>query len=256
MNNSMRKHAVRVAFLPLLLTPLALLSFASCVTQERYDDAQLNAKHYQSKTLDAEKRASDLEEENRHLRAQLDASDKSLTEAGFNPSSIDERLQNLSNILKEVGGQPGDVTKFAVDGGYVYRVKDSILFTPGSSEVSNDGQKVLGEVAADINSRPHGKVYVRGHTDNVPIVKAETVKRFPRGNLQLSAARAVEVAGFLAVTGKVEESRLVVMGFGPSDPVAPNDSDTNRQKNRRVDIFVANEETAAGDTKPTGTAQK
>jgi flagellar motor protein MotB len=41
-----------------------------------------------------------------------------------------------------------------------------------------------------------------------------------------------------------------VMGFGPNEPVAPNDTDANRQRNRRVDIFVADEPPA--DTKTAG----
>jgi len=248
MLKSIGNRAARGAFFPLFLAPIALVAFSACVAQEKYDDAQLNAKHYQTKTLEAETRASQLEDENRRLRSQLEASNQAV-DANFDRGAIDEQLKNLQRIVAEIGGQPGDVTKFSVDGGYVYRVKDSILFGLGSADISGDGQKVLGEVAADINSRPHGKVYVRGHTDNVPIAKPETIKRYPRGNLQLSAARAVEVAGYLSSSGKVEENRLVVMGFGPSDPVAANDTDANRQKNRRVDIFVADEDkTAAAAT--------
>jgi flagellar motor protein MotB len=245
MLKSTGNRAVRGAFFPLFLAPVALLAFSSCVAQEKYDESQLNAKHYQTKTLDAETRASQLEDENRRLKAQLEASNQAV-DANFNRGAIDEQLKNLQRIVAEIGGQPGDVTKFSVDGGYVYRVKDSILFSLGSSDISSDGQKVLGEVATDINSRPHGKVYVRGHTDTTPIAKPETLKRYPRGNLQLSAARAVEVAAYLSGNGKVEENRLVVMGFGPSDPVAANDTDANRQKNRRVDIFVADEDKTAG----------
>ena len=107
--------------------------------------------------------------------------------------------------------------------------------------VSADAQPILDQIAADIVSRPHGGLFVRGHTDNVPIVKPETVQRFPHGNLQLSASRAVEVAAQLIQRGKVASDRVTVMGFGPSDPVAPNDSPEGRQKNRRVDIFVADE---------------
>jgi len=223
---------------------LALGCLASCVSNQRYDDAQVSAKHYQTRVVEQERRISELEDENRRLRGQLEASEAKIAEAGF-AEEIDARLQNLRNIMSELGHDPGDVTKFAVDGGYVYRVKDSILFALGSAEVSPDGKKVLMEVAADIASRPHGRVYVRGHTDNLPISRPETQKRFPLGNLQLSAARAVEVGALLAREGKVDENRLVVMGFGPSDPVAPNTTEENRQKNRRVDIFVADEDATA-----------
>jgi flagellar motor protein MotB len=231
---------------------LAFSALSACVAQEQYDQEQLNAKHYQAKKIELEGRISQLEDENRRLRGQLEASDASIHEAGFDTEQIDARLKNLQNILADIGGQPGDVTKFSVDGGYVYRMKDSILFGLGSADISNDGKKVLAEVAADINSRPHGRVYVRGHTDSTPIAKPETLKRFPHGNLELSSARALEVASVLAKDGKVADNRIVVMGFGPNEPVAANDTDANKQKNRRVEVFVADEEPAAATpAKPT-----
>jgi chemotaxis protein MotB len=215
----------------------------SCVAQEQYDDAQLSAKHWQKDAIEQDRRISELEAQNRRLKAELDASDIEIAEAGY---EIDQRLENLRNIMSELGQEPGDVTKFQVEGGYVYRMKDSILFGFASSEVSSDGRTILLEVADDINSRPHGKVYVRGHTDSVPVRRPETLKKFPHGNLQLSAARAVEVGALLTSQGQVDGSRVVVMGFGPSEPVAPNDTEENRQKNRRVEIFVSDGESAGG----------
>jgi flagellar motor protein MotB len=220
-----------------VVAALALcLGFTSCVAQETYDDAQLNAKHWQKMAIERDRRIGELEAQNQKLRAELEASDIQVSEAGY---KIDERLDSLRNILSELGPNPGDVTKFQVDGGYVYRVKDSILFELGKADVSGEGKAVLREVAADINSRPHGKVFVRGHTDSVPVSKPETLKRFPHGNLQLSAARAVEVAALLVAEGRVAGDRVVVMGFGPSEPVAGNDTSDNRQLNRRVEIFVS-----------------
>ncbi len=212
--------------------------FTSCVAQETYDDAQLNAKHWQKMAVERDRRISELETQNLQLQAELEASDIQVTNAGY---QIDERMENLRSILSELGPNPGDVTKFQVDGGYMYRVKDSILFELGKADVSAEGKAVLREVAADINSRPHGKVFVRGHTDSVPVKRAETLKRFPHGNLQLSSARAIEVAALLVADGRVDGNRVVVMGFGPSEPVAPNDTAENRQLNRRVEIFVADE---------------
>ncbi len=236
----------QAAFRKLLLASLAL-PLAACVSQERFDDTHLSAKHYQSRAIEQDKRMHELQDENRRLRAQLDASEKSLAEAGFSPEAIDERLANLKNLLAEIGQNPGDVTKFSVDGGYVYRMKDSIVFALGSADVSADGQRVLAQIAADIASKPHGKVYVRGHTDTTPISKPETKAKFPNGNLQLSAERAVSVGAFLSKEAKIDEARVVVMGFGPHDPIAPNDGAENKQRNRRVDIFVADAEPASAD---------
>lgn len=219
------------------IVAVAALASSACVTQQKYDDTQLAAKHYQKQAIDKDALVESLQRENDRLKRMVDASEANFRAAD---SEYADRLQSLQNVIAELGANPGDVTKFRVDGGFVYRVKESILFPLGSAEVGDEGRKiVLEQIAPDINSRPHGKIFVRGHTDNIPVKKQETLAKFPHGNLQLSAARAIEVAALLAERGGVSLDRLVVMGFGPSDPIAPNSSDTNRQKNRRVEIFVA-----------------
>jgi flagellar motor protein MotB len=228
----------RTQVIPFAVQAASLLALAACVTQERYDDAQLSAKHYQNEHIRQSNELARLEEENQRLRAELDASKVQIQESNFT-GEIDQRLDALRSTLKELGSAPGDVTKFAVDGGYVYRVKESVVFPLGSAEVSPAGRAVLDQIAADINSQPFARVYVRGHTDDLPVSRPETKAKFPHGNLQLSAARAVEVGAYLAENAKVDSKRLVTMGFGPSEPVAPNNSEANRQLNRRVEIFVA-----------------
>jgi len=245
MKQQLNPLARRAPFAALSALCLSAAFLSSCVTQEKYDDTQLSAKHYQNRTIELEGRVSSLEDENRRLRAQLEAAENNPVEAGYSAQDFDARIANLRNVLAELGQAPGDVTKFAVDGGYVYRVKDSVLFGLGSADVSAEGKRVLTEVATDIKSRPHGKVFVRGHTDDLPIVKPETKAKFPHGNIDLSAERAVSVGALLAASS-VPESRIVVMGFGSADPVAPNNSDENRRKNRRVDIFVQDAQAASG----------
>lgn len=233
------RGARRATLAPAIALTCALVLTTSCVSRQRYDETQLAAKHYQKTTLDYERQIAALETENASLRRQLKASEMNVQNAS---ADLDERLRSLNEKIAEMGTNPGDITKFRVDGGYVYQVKEAILFALGSSDLSAEGQQALIEtVAPDINSRAHGRIYVRGHTDSVPVKKPETLAKFPHGNLQLSAARAVEVAALLVEKGKVANDRVVVMGFGPSDPVAPNDNAENRQRNRRVEIFVSDE---------------
>ncbi|MCC6405944.1 MAG: OmpA family protein [Planctomycetes bacterium] len=231
--------ARRSTFAPAIALSFAVLVSGACVSQQKYDETQLAAKHYQKTTFDYERQIAALETEVASLRRQLKASETNVQSAS---ADLDERLRSLNEKIAELGANPGDITKFRVDGGYVYQVKEAILFALGSADLSEDGRKALVEtVAPDINSRAHGRIYVRGHTDSVPVKKPETLAKFPHGNLQLSSARAVEVAALLIEKGKVANDRVVVMGFGPSDPVAANDSAENRQKNRRVEIFVSDE---------------
>lgn len=240
MHRTLEPRALRNRIAPTLAMIFAGLVSSACVTQEKYDDTQLAAKHYQKQLVDAERYQAELEAENARLKRQLEASDVSIKEAG---ADWEERMRSLNNAIAEMGANPGDAPKFRVDGGYVYQVKEAVLFPLGSAEVSAEGQKLLIEtIAPDINSKPHGDVFVRGHTDSLPVKKPETMQKFPHGNLQLSASRAVEVAALLSEKGKVDGERIIVMGFGPSEPLVPNSSDANRQKNRRVEIFVADED--------------
>ena len=103
-----------------------------------------------------------------------------------------------------------------------------------------------GRGPGEIASQPFERIWVRGHTDNDPVKKPATIEKFPHGNLQLSAARAVEVAALLADNG-IPQDRLVVAGFGPTEPVAPNDQSENKRKNRRVEIFVLQEPVSHGN---------
>ncbi|MEO6709804.1 MAG: OmpA family protein [Planctomycetota bacterium] len=211
--------------------------FSSCVAQEHYDDVKTSAKHYQKAFIEADKERGELALENARLKEQLRVGGSPI-DANSNLAAYDSRISELKAALSELGANPGDVTKFAVDGGNVYRVKDAILFSLGSASISPEGLKALEGVAADIAKTAHGQVSVRGHTDNMPVSRPETKAKYPLGNLQLSAERAVEAAVALqSLLGSTDD--LVVMGFGDSVPVAANDSESNRQKNRRVEIFVA-----------------
>jgi chemotaxis protein MotB len=75
-------------------------------------------------------------------------------------------------------------------------------------------------------------INVEGHTDNVPI---RTVT-FP-SNWELSAARAASVVHLFTRLG-VDAKRLSAIGYGEHQPLADNDSEEGRQKNRRVAVVI------------------
>jgi len=227
-----------------LLLSASTVLLASCVTQQRYDEALQEARYYQRMYQDLEPYAGELEAENSQLKGQLDlyASDKPL-DATFT-KQVDDKLAELERIASGLGTAPGDVTVLAVEGGYGYRLADAVLFASGSADVTPEGQAVLRKLAADIGSRPYERVWVRGHTDTDPIVKPTTKERFPT-NLHLSAARSLGVAMDLIADG-LPSAKVVVAGFGPSDPVASNSNADGKRQNRRVEIFVIEDAAAAG----------
>jgi chemotaxis protein MotB len=228
--------------LPLLC--LGALLLGACVSKPRHEEALAEVKYYQRAYQDLESYQGKLEAENERLRGELALREGEPIEAGLT-RDVDERLAELTRIMEGLGSSPGDVTVLAVEGGYGLRLSDAILFDSGSSELKAEGRALLQKMAEEIRSRPFERVWVRGHTDSDPVVRAETKRRFPHGNLQLSAARAIEVAALLGAEGGIGREKLVVAGFGASDPVAPNTSAGEKSRNRRVEIFVIEE--AGGD---------
>lgn len=217
---------------------LALGTLASCVSQRQYDDAVALARYHQTSLHEKEKDLARLQAENERLKRQLAQNDVSALSAGYG-DDIDSRLSELQGRIDNLGRPPHDIERFDVEGGYVLMVQDKILFESGSDAISAEGRKALEQVAGEINARPHGRIWVRGHTDSDPVAKPATKEKFPHGNLELSAMRAVNVASELASADKVPARDIVVVGFGQHDPVKPNATAENKRLNRRVEIFVS-----------------
>ena len=104
-----------------------------------------------------------------------------------------------------------------------------VLFATNSYEINDTIKVVLDNFAEFLNENPKLKVAINGHTDNVGT---------PQSNLLLSDNRARAVFDYLG-SKAIEKSRLSYKGFGESVPVAPNDTEEGRAKNRRT-VFVVN----------------
>ena len=114
-------------------------------------------------------------------------------------------------------------------------VSEGVLFDAGSAELRPEGRAVLDGLAGNLGSIPN-KLAIEGHTDNQPISTA----RFP-SNWDLSGARASSVLRYLTDVHHLPASRLSASGYGDTVPVASNDDDAGRAKNRRVDIAILSE---------------
>jgi chemotaxis protein MotB len=227
----------------------AVPSSLACVAQTRYDDALAEVKYYQRQYQDLASFHGQCEATIQGLKGELALYEGKMPLEAVATKELDERLANLKQLTEAIGtssgAAPGDVEFLQVEGGYGVRVTDEVLFDSGSDEIRSEGRGILLKVAQQIASRPYQRIWVRGHTDSDPVKRPATLERFPHGNLQLSAERAVEVAALLAGNGVVQE-KMVVAGFGPNEPVVPNSSPENKRRNRRVEIFVLEEAGAAG----------
>jgi outer membrane protein OmpA-like peptidoglycan-associated protein len=102
-----------------------------------------------------------------------------------------------------------------------------IYFDTGKAELKPESDAAVAEVARLLKTDPSLKVYVVGHTDNVASLEL---------NMQLSQARAQAVVQALVGKHGIAAGRLIGRGAGPLAPVASNDAEAGRSKNRRVEL--------------------
>jgi chemotaxis protein MotB len=113
---------------------------------------------------------------------------------------------------------------------------DKIIFPSGSAQISKEGKKVLNKVIDILKDVKDKRIQVEGHTDNVPIVSS-LKKRFPT-NWELSTGRATEVVRYLQEAGGLDAKLLSATGYSEYQPVASNESETGKRKNRRIEIVL------------------
>lgn len=112
--------------------------------------------------------------------------------------------------------------------------KADTMFDSGVSVVKAEARNEISQVATVLNKYPESIIIVRGHTDSVG---SET------SNQTLSEKRAQAVKTIL-VGQSVSAERILTMGYGETEPVLGNDTEEGRKANRRVEISIANPETA------------
>jgi outer membrane protein OmpA-like peptidoglycan-associated protein len=110
----------------------------------------------------------------------------------------------------------------------VISTTQAIYFKVGSTELDKASEPLLKSVAEIANRCPAVKIEVTGHTDS---------KGSPQANRQLSQQRALSVAAFLVQNGIAPE-RITAIGLGDTRPVAPNDTEADRAKNRRIEFRI------------------
>jgi chemotaxis protein MotB len=133
----------------------------------------------------------------------------------------------------------GEVTISELKGKLTVNMVDSVLFDSGKAEVKPEGLVVLQKVIGILKGVKDKAIHIEGHTDNVPIVGALT-RKYPT-NWELSSARALNVARFLQQQG-IDPTLLAAVAYGEYKPVAANDSDEGRAKNRRIEIVLVAKE--------------
>lgn len=127
--------------------------------------------------------------------------------------------------------------------GLLITIRDSVLFDTGRAEVKAEYDSIADELSKLLMFDPPRNIVITGHTDNIPIRTNEF-----DSNWELSVMRAVNfMKEVVAGNGELDSKYFSVKGFGEFNPIASNDTEEGRAKNRRVEVLVQPRVTEAGE---------
>ena len=235
-----------------------------CVTQEKHMDLEVAYRKNQEQVvqlqnqnqdlrsrLDALERdnlaystkVSELSQERESLQTRLDtrptpAAPAAPSGSGGNRLAITQVSPELDTQLQEFANLYPELVTYEQQLGMI-KFRSDLTFALGRTDVNVKAKASLARLAGVLRSSAAAQyeVLVVGHTDNVPITKAETLAKHPN-NWYLSAHRALSVRRILEISG-VPAIRMAVMGYGMYRPVARNTS-LGSASNRRVEIYLLN----------------
>jgi len=147
---------------------------------------------------------------------------KSLSALANAPGQSSETVAKFTPVTKEVAAAPAFSTKSV-----------SINFATGVFELCDECRyKIDKEFSGIAKSFAQNRIRIEGNTDNVGPMAA---------NIALSKKRAQAVADYLITRYSFDSNRFIIVGNGPSKPVADNESDYGRSQNRRTDFQLLSE---------------
>ena len=267
---NMKKNVVLIACaVGLILT--------SCASKKDLANCQTENKSLTEKLQDAREdlagknaRITALEEQQRGLQQALQAAeakyaklqeslDKSLTNASQNNISIEKLVDQINesnqyirhlvevksksdslnmvltnNLTRSLSKEELKEVDVQVLKGVVYiSLADNMLYKSGSYEINSRAAETLSKIAKIIKDYKDYDVLIEGNTDNVPIKKPNI-----RNNWDLSALRASSVVQALQNDYGVDPKRLTAGGRGEYNPVAGNDTEVGKERNRRTQIII------------------
>lgn len=260
--------------LPLLMGCLLL---PSCVSKKKfaelqtthkqlradYQEAQLQLTESRANVKSLEERLEEARQANAALRADYAALqgslDKSLSQNAQGNVNISKLVDEINasnrfikqlvetksksdslnlvlttNLTRSLNRDELSEVDIQVLKGVVYiSLADNMLYKSGSYEINERAGETLSKIAKIITDYKDYDVLVEGNTDPVPISKTNI-----RNNWDLSALRASSVVQALQNQYGVDPKRLTAAGRGEYNPIASNDTEVGRQRNRRTQIIV------------------
>ena len=189
--------------------------------QESLDKSLTNASQ---NNISIEKLVDQINESNQYIRHLVEVKSKS--------DSLNMVLTN--NLTRSLSKEELKEVDVQVLKGVVYiSLADNMLYKSGSYEINSRAAETLSKIAKIIKDYKDYDVLIEGNTDNVPITKPNI-----RNNWDLSALRASSVVQALQNDYGVDPKRLTAGGRGEYNPIATNDTEAGKQRNRRTQIII------------------
>ena len=161
--------------------------------------------------------------------------DKKAADGSESDPAVEQQVKELIERIREQLSdkiKAGSLELEQLGQQIIIRIKENGSFPEGSAFLQPQFKPVIREVAQALKDIP-GEITISGHTDNQPLVSEMYTSKW-----DLSAKRAVAVAEEMTTVDGFDQSRLVTMGYADTKPIVPNNSASNRELNRRVDIAI------------------
>lgn len=194
---------------------------------------------------------------NRELLSQLEAKEKALAAESTRLDELKRQLDARSQRVNELEGliaakdasmkQLKDAISKALldfegkgltveqrDGKVYVSMENKLLFESGSWAVGSEGRRAVSQLGSVLAQNPDIAVLIEGHTDNVPYRGNEHIS----GNWDLSTKRATAIVNILMQNNAIDPANLTAAGKGEHVPVATNETQEGKAKNRRIEVIL------------------
>jgi chemotaxis protein MotB len=152
----------------------------------------------------------------------------------------EQELQDLLTVIQQyVIDNHLEKEVFVVDTpkGISIRLSDRFLFDLGRADLKNPSLPVLTKLSS-LFDKLETTISIQGHTDNLPLQSGAAFQ----DNWGLSTGRALSVLRYFVDEKNLVANKFEVAGYADTRPIASNDTEANRQRNRRVEILVLRQE--------------
>ena len=189
--------------------------------QNSLDKSLLNSN---ANNVNISKLVDQINESNQYIRHLVEVKSKS--------DSLNMVLSN--NLTRSLSKEELKEVDVQVLKGVVYiSLADNMLYKSGSYEINDRAAETLSKIAKIITDYKDYDVLIEGNTDNVPIARENI-----RNNWDLSCLRASSVVQYLQIHYGVNPKRLTAGGRGEYNPIANNNTELGKQRNRRTQIII------------------